>query len=168
MNKERLLKLAKHLASGQLGHDHFDIGCFNEGGTKENPCGSAGCAIGECPIVFPKSWYFRELAHVGYGPRLLKSDKSGGPFGDAMAFFGISWGDASLLFGYRGPGCTCETDEVHESIRYNRDNILVAAEIRAFVKHDGDAVATLQEVWPDESRSESWMAWFEKELTLAS
>ncbi len=51
MNKERLLALADHLERGKLGHEKFDFGCYNN--TDSNVCGTAGCGIGECPILFP-------------------------------------------------------------------------------------------------------------------
>lgn len=54
MNKERLLKLAEHLEVGELGHEVFDFTVY--GG-----CGFAGCALGECPTVFPDDWAFRGL-----------------------------------------------------------------------------------------------------------
>jgi hypothetical protein len=58
--KERLLKLAQHLETGDLGHNHFYFGDYNQNGTVTNPCGTQGCAIGECPIVFPDDWEFLE------------------------------------------------------------------------------------------------------------
>ena len=58
---DRLLKLAEHLKHGKLGHRNFNFNCFNDGGTHENPCGTNGCGIGECPIVFKKDWEFRAI-----------------------------------------------------------------------------------------------------------
>ena len=63
MNKERLLKLADHLETGTLGHKVFDFTKYNA--TKNgflplnNRCGYMGCAIGECPVVWPDDWEFR-------------------------------------------------------------------------------------------------------------
>lgn len=54
MNKQRLLKLAEHLESGELGHDIFDFNNYHE----EKNCKTSGCAIGECPYVFPEDWIF--------------------------------------------------------------------------------------------------------------
>lgn len=51
----RLAKLARHLKSENLGHYKFDISCYSAGSLY---CGSSGCALGECPFVFPKSWRF--------------------------------------------------------------------------------------------------------------
>lgn len=46
MNKERLLKLAAHLESGQLGHAVFDFSKIK------------GCAMGELPVLWPDDWVF--------------------------------------------------------------------------------------------------------------
>ena len=54
MNRERLLQLADHLENGKLGHKIFDFIKFND--TTESMCGTAGCAIGECPILWPDDW----------------------------------------------------------------------------------------------------------------
>ncbi len=59
LHKKRLLKLAKHLRAGKLGHKKFNFaqlnsderGCF----IRENVCGYQGCAIGEMPIAFKGS-----------------------------------------------------------------------------------------------------------------
>ncbi len=64
---DRLLKLADHLEHGQLGHTVFDfdnynvdkVGAINKA-HQEPSCGYAGCAIGECPIVFPDDWCFNQ------------------------------------------------------------------------------------------------------------
>lgn len=65
IHKNRLLKLAKHLRSGKLGHKRFDFRVVNEsknGMPCENECGYRGCAIGEMPIAFPSSRFkFDEL-----------------------------------------------------------------------------------------------------------
>jgi len=52
MHAERLLKLAQHLETGKLGHDGFDFKVYHD----EGDCGTVGCAIGECPTVFPDDW----------------------------------------------------------------------------------------------------------------
>lgn len=50
----RLLKLAKFLRT--LPESHFDFGIVLEqhSKTRENKCGTIGCAIGWCPVVFPR------------------------------------------------------------------------------------------------------------------
>lgn len=62
MNAERLLKLAAHLESGKLFHDVFNMQVFSApagdadqraANEKQNVCRTAGCALGECKVVFP-------------------------------------------------------------------------------------------------------------------
>lgn len=57
--KNRLLKLAKHLRKGKLGHKKFNFEVLNRGKNLEilsgNVCGYQGCAIGEMPIAFKGS-----------------------------------------------------------------------------------------------------------------
>ncbi len=99
--KNRLLKLAEHLASGKLGHKKFDFGAYNFSpfGTELKPysCGTSGCAIGECPIVFPRHWKFGENTFPS-----LKSF-SDNEFGEAteksgQIFFGITDDEYEDLF----------------------------------------------------------------------
>lgn len=71
MNKRRLLKLANHLLKGELGHEDFYFGAYNSGEYGEKGCGTRGCAIGECPIIFPRDWVFAKEYNV-YSP-VLKS-----------------------------------------------------------------------------------------------
>ena len=60
MRSDRLLVLAAHLKSDRRGHKIFDFGCYSVGvrDPKRNLCGSAGCALGELPVVWPDDWYF--------------------------------------------------------------------------------------------------------------
>ena len=58
---KNLEKLAEHLETGQLGHKVFDFSTYNSNGASSNyapVCGTNGCAIGECPILFPEDWKF--------------------------------------------------------------------------------------------------------------
>lgn len=74
-HRQRLLKLAAHLESGQLSHKEFNFSFFHlpfgslsaSLATPEdaNLCGFAGCAVGECPAVFPKRWRMAR-----FGPKL--------------------------------------------------------------------------------------------------
>jgi hypothetical protein len=63
VHKKRLLKLAAHLRSGKLGHERFDFSVINADSSGDelthNGCGALGCAIGECPIAFPRQWVFK-------------------------------------------------------------------------------------------------------------
>lgn len=63
-NTERLIKLADHLLNGKLGHEVFDFGRYND--VLEPKCGTAGCAIGECPIVWPIDWHFDYMGTPHY------------------------------------------------------------------------------------------------------
>ena len=58
---DRLKKLANHLIKGNLCHEQFDFEKYNYSYNckfKRNGCATVGCAIGECPFVFPKYWCF--------------------------------------------------------------------------------------------------------------
>ena len=60
LGRNRLLKLANHLHSGKLGHNKFNFSTFNSdisGKGAPYKCGTNGCALGECPIIF-KQWGF--------------------------------------------------------------------------------------------------------------
>jgi hypothetical protein len=91
MNAERLLKLAEHLESGKLGHKEFSFACFG-GRTK---CGTAGCAIGECPFVWPESWKHIGILHPV--PVLINGETTN-PLDCAQEFFGLSFRQAIHLF----------------------------------------------------------------------
>lgn len=107
-NAKRLIKLATHLEKGKLGHKKFDFTTYNSGEIydKENKgCGTSGCAIGECPIVFPNEWSFNK--RFGFNPVLNGTRIKGGFAGDyqkqgssdsGMKFFGLSYEEYKLLF----------------------------------------------------------------------
>ena len=92
MNKERLLKLADHLERGKLGHKKFDYSTFNGCDATAHKCGTNGCAIGECPILFPNEWEFDKDGV----PSLIES--TGLTFGDINEFFELSLEEAEYLF----------------------------------------------------------------------
>ena len=105
-HKARLKKLADHLINGKLGHKKFDFNDWNRG-NREQPaepykCGFAGCAIGECPIVFPLDWKFDEYAD----PVLRRSWL--GITDSAESFFGIDYEAVRHLF-----MPNCQTPEVY-------------------------------------------------------
>jgi len=54
----RLRKLAKHLRGEHLAHYKFNFCVYARGKMDKdgNYCGTAGCAIGEFPAVWPKEW----------------------------------------------------------------------------------------------------------------
>lgn len=80
--KNRLKKLADHLLSGKLGHKKFDFSSWNRtedyDGGEPYKCGYAGCAIGECPIVFKRDWEFGPKGNPSLkGMRNLYAAKAG-------------------------------------------------------------------------------------------
>ena len=54
-------------------------------------CGTHGCAIGECPIVFPKDWVFGELGTPVLKNSTFVKDSS-------MEFFDLNSEEDSALF----------------------------------------------------------------------
>lgn len=92
-NKERLLKLADHLLYGKLGHKVFDFRYYNN--TMSPECGTSGCAIGECPIVWPEDWGWTSM-----GNPILKNvlDYTDITRSSAMKFFDIYYCTFDFLF----------------------------------------------------------------------
>ena len=94
--RKRLLKLAEHLEKGKLGHKKFYFGKYNADvvghDIEENKCGYQGCAIGECPIVFPKYWRWFN------GMPKLTSPYNEPVWCSGMKFFGISKDEFDHLF----------------------------------------------------------------------
>jgi len=119
MNEERLLKLAKHLESGKLGHKEFDFRII------DRTCGSAGCALGELPFAFPDAWRLDTLEFSAY----LIKDSEGDCFEDACIFFDLSSEEVDTLFipGMDAPWL--ERVLYDEATRYD-----VADSIRKFVE----------------------------------
>jgi hypothetical protein len=93
---QRLRQLAEHLLHGKLGHAEFDFNYFNRLPASytitENVCGTAGCALGECPILFPGEWQFQgnDLRLVGKPTRTASEA--------AARFFGITQTEVFHLF----------------------------------------------------------------------
>lgn len=54
----RLVQLADHLKYGKTSHKVFDFTRWH------SLCGTLGCAIGECPTVFPGEWEFANNSPV--------------------------------------------------------------------------------------------------------
>jgi hypothetical protein len=122
MNKERLLALADHLEFGNLGHEKFDFKIFNNSNGPE--CGTLGCAIGECPILWPRDWCFDFE-----GDPVLSEGDHMVPMECAMEWFDIRRSMAHHLFN--------PTDQSSDyGGRYldpNATKEQVAGNIRAFV-----------------------------------
>lgn len=121
----RLLKLADHLETGKRGHKTFDFSVL----FRQARCGTAGCAIGECPWVFPDEWHLARVdwGGVKYDPE-LRENSNGDGWEDAIQFFGISERVADSLF---MPG-ECPR---FNGVRLGDDAtpVAVAANIRAYV-----------------------------------
>ncbi len=141
-HRARLLKLAKHLEKGKLGHKKFDFQVINQPrgnnnlipsstcGVKPYSCGYAGCAMGECPVAFPRQWLFDAAAR----PRLrVGSDQEAGvpTFADACAFFGLDTAAGVHLF---EPNAQYTEMFGGRRLGPRATKRQVAANIRAFVK----------------------------------
>lgn len=71
--RERREKLARHLMSGELVEDHFDLNNWLGGGSANEftramregrlGCGTVACIAGHAPVVFPRSWVFAKGSH---------------------------------------------------------------------------------------------------------
>lgn len=123
--RNRLLKLARHLESGKLGHDKFEFSTIH----RVN-CKTAGCAIGECPYVFRHAWTFRDTT-----PRLFRSRANGilrnASFQDAESWFGLEREESTHLF---NPNCQQPTLYGGRMLGDGAKKESVAANIRAFIK----------------------------------
>lgn len=94
IHRRRLEKLADHIATGKLGHRRFDFRCINEGDYDEKGCGTLGCAWGELPFVFPRTFHYSKSG-------VLWAGESNVTFIGAMPvcrFLGITPEEASQLF----------------------------------------------------------------------
>ena len=134
--KDRLLKLAAHLERGELGHAEFNFAVFNGGKYNRNGCGTMGCAIGECPFVWPQEWKF-DKNFRNFLP-VLRSYK-GTPKAyllvestsySALKFFGITYVEFEELF---VPGVKITWRSPPSSLGINATKEEVAANIREFV-----------------------------------
>ena len=122
MYKNRLLKLADFLEN-KVPSKSFDLSLFVLGRLDKNECGSAGCALGWCPKVFPRSKWSYELNEWG-DLDLLYERKY--PYAGAQLFFGISKEASSYLFdpSYYAVGHTGRKE--------------VISRIRSFVRNNGN------------------------------
>ena len=125
MHAARLLTLAAHLETGKLGVDEFDFGTYYDVDVDSSgtDCGTAGCAIGECPTAFPNDWYYHRYSTKEKFPRLnsqphLETRHAG------MVYFDLTYEEYNELFipGQQRP--KLGSDATKEQ---------VAANIRAFV-----------------------------------
>ncbi len=101
----RLLKLAAHLEAGpkkaKWAHKRFDFGIFDNYGDSgdlfgpKNVCGTAGCAVGECPAVFPKDFKFKSSLSGVY---IALKGSAVHNLNAAAVFFDLSDEEAQYLF----------------------------------------------------------------------
>lgn len=127
----RLLKLAKHLESGKLGHDNFSL---MEIHAEKVPgvCGTVGCAMGEMPFVFPDQFEFAYLsdsyADLGCGIVKMKGGYMDGWWKDICEFFLITSKEQNHLF-YHG-----KSGNGFDELPSDATPQHVAKHIRAFVE----------------------------------
>ncbi len=119
---DRLLRLAEHLETGQLGHERFDFDFYNDASDR---CGTTGCALGECPIVWPDDWYFH-LHKVA-----LRGETSSDVRDSAALWFGCSKDAAEHLF---YPSEQLPEFYGGEELGEKATREQVAANIRAFIE----------------------------------
>lgn len=122
---DRLLKLADHLEHGQLGHQVFDFNSYNTGQNGKShhapSCGYAGCAIGECPVIFSEWRYDLQGWPYLPGHESIIS---------IQVFFGLNWASADHLF---MPNSQEPSDFGGKHLSVGATKEQVAANIRAFV-----------------------------------
>jgi hypothetical protein len=90
---KRLLKLAKHLQVGKLGADRFNYNIFY---TKTASCGTAACAVGECPTIF-KSWKLKKIDNFGIDILPIYKNYQT-PTDSAREFFNLTEKEFNYLF----------------------------------------------------------------------
>jgi len=136
IHKKRLLKLAIHLETGVLGHKEFAFNILNAGPFDRVGCGTKGCAIGECPVLFPEDWKF---SPVGDRSPILRSEESNDVFsiGCAAIFFGLSYQDTECLFVPGGLRFNASFSHRPSLLKFDATKELVAASIRKFVTEQG-------------------------------
>jgi hypothetical protein len=128
MNKERLEKLANHLLTGQLGHKNFNLDHWNTGFKQDesfNQCGTTGCAIGECPIIFPEYWRFEPKDGLPILKQTPEKNNWGIVWECIMAFFEISHENTQYLFSnesYELGGYTAKEEVAERILNFIKDN----------------------------------------------
>lgn len=96
IHRKRLQKLADFLKT--VPRKQFDIGVLVSGKPEEIGCGSIACAIGHCPIVFPRHWKFRTSHAKPWNRVFLNSTRNRNWKKGAMEFFGITGHERWDLF----------------------------------------------------------------------
>ncbi len=104
LGAKRLSKLANALEKGVKAKKYkFNMGAWvgkrNSTAATKHDCGTAGCAIGYCPIVFPSlaKYHFDEDMQ-DWEIRFRDSRGSGSTIDEAADFFGLRYQEARNLF----------------------------------------------------------------------
>lgn len=97
VQRNLLIRLAEHLETGKLGHDRFDFATISEGDRKENFCGTAGCALGELPVIWPDVFWLYSLPTGDYSVA-YRNNTPGRNWDDVEDFFGLSKFEVDHLF----------------------------------------------------------------------
>jgi len=96
---DRLETLSFHLLYNSLHHKRFDITQFTN--KAPNICDTAGCALGECPTVFPQDWewsdYYSKYSPISNFPT-LKVHHNLRTWECAKVYFGLNLTEAKHLF----------------------------------------------------------------------
>jgi len=132
---ERLAILADHLEHGQLGHSFFNFGAWNVGpAVTPSGCGTAGCAIGECPIVFPEEWSFHPKT---LAPGLHEEKQYFTPETSGCLFFSLTEIEFGLLFmPYADDLDKSEWPDWYERLTAEATREQVAENIWKFLEHE--------------------------------
>lgn len=120
----RLKKLSAHLKRDKLGLDEFAFDVFRT----MTSCGTAGCAVGECPFVFPGDWKFDKDCFSS--PR-VRGVRSTHPFDSAKKFFRLNTDECLHLF---SPFCQLPESYGGKQLDTHATPCEVAANIDAFIK----------------------------------
>lgn len=157
---DRLKKLAKHLKTGKLAHVKFDFSLVHRNGDKLTPkqkklgfCGTAGCAVGELPAVFPRTWSYKKASEdvdfkqepvVSYKGDVKSCFINGGTeesridWNAVQTFFGINENEKDHLFIPGGQeDCWMSPEASHSILHSNASRKEVAENIEWFIKNNG-------------------------------
>jgi len=94
-HRKRLQKLADFLKT--VPPKQFDLCSILEGDPAKLGCGTFACAIGHCPIVFPRQWRFRGHCSVS-----LRKDGHTDWLYSTEEFFGLEVAQIDQIFTLHG------------------------------------------------------------------
>jgi hypothetical protein len=104
IHRKRLAKLAAALR--QIPRKQFDLQVVVQGDPDKLGCGSVACAVGHCPLIFPRSWEWSKDEYLLNRFNVkLRGKRSTKWYRSAEIFFGLSSDDVLSMFvkshGYR-------------------------------------------------------------------